>query len=71
VTALTDKYGHWCTGGNGGTVRQPTGRLHDYQKDAIRAGLKAIGITPREPEEEFYVGRLNYAKGHRLKKYAV
>ena len=69
VTALTDKYAHWCTGGNGGTVRQPTGRLYDYQKDAIRAGLKAIGITPREPEEEFYVGRLNYAKGYRLKKY--
>ncbi|UCG05101.1 MAG: dihydrodipicolinate synthase family protein [Desulfobacterales bacterium] len=69
VTALTDKYAHWCTGGNGGTVRPPTGRLHDYQKDAIRAGLRALGITPREPEEEFYVGRVNYAKGHRLKKY--
>lgn len=69
VTALTDKYAHWCTGGNGGTVRQPTGRLYDYQKDAIRAGLKAIGITPREPEEEFYVGRVNYAKGYRLKIY--
>jgi 4-hydroxy-tetrahydrodipicolinate synthase len=71
VTALTDKYAHWCTGGNGGTVRQPTGRLYDYQKDAIRTGLKAIGITPREPEEEFYVGRVNYAKGHRLKTYEV
>ena len=69
VTAHTDKYGHWCCGGNGGTIRQPTGRLYDYQKDAIRAGLKAIGITPREPEEEFYVGRVNYAKGYRLKKY--
>jgi 4-hydroxy-tetrahydrodipicolinate synthase len=43
VTALSDKYAHWCTGGNGGTVRQPTGRLYDYQKDAIRAGLKASG----------------------------
>jgi hypothetical protein len=31
--------------------------------------MKALGITPREPEEEFYVGRVNYAKGHRLKKY--
>jgi hypothetical protein len=45
--------------------------LHDYQKDAIRAGMKALGITPREPEEEFYVGRVNYAKGFRLKKYDV
>jgi 4-hydroxy-tetrahydrodipicolinate synthase len=71
VTALSDKYAHWCNGGNGGTVRQPTGRLHDYQKERIRAGLKAIGLTPREPEEEFYVGRVNYAKGARLKKYEL
>jgi 4-hydroxy-tetrahydrodipicolinate synthase len=69
VTALSDKYAHWCNGGNGGTVRQPTGRLHDYQKERIKAGLRAIGLTPREPEEEFYVGRVNYAKGARLKKY--
>jgi 4-hydroxy-tetrahydrodipicolinate synthase len=69
VTALSDKYAHWCNGGNGGMVRQPTGRLHDYQKERIRAGLRAIGLTPREPEEEFYVGRVNYAKGARLKKY--
>jgi 4-hydroxy-tetrahydrodipicolinate synthase len=71
VTALNDKYAHWCNGGNGGTVRQPTGRLHDYQKERIRAGLRALGLTPREPEEEFYVGRVNYAKGARLKKYEV
>jgi 4-hydroxy-tetrahydrodipicolinate synthase len=69
VSALNDKYAHWCTGGNGGMVRQPSGRLYDYQKNAIRARLKAVGITPREPEEEFYVGRLNYAKGIRLKEY--
>jgi 4-hydroxy-tetrahydrodipicolinate synthase len=69
ITALSDKYAHWCNGGNGGSIRQPTGRLHDYQKEGIRAGLRAIGLTPREPEEEFYVGRINYAKGARLKKY--
>ena len=69
VTALSDKYGHWLVGGNGGSVRQPTGRLYDYQKEAMRAGVRAMGITPREPEEEFYVGRVNYAKGARLKKY--
>jgi 4-hydroxy-tetrahydrodipicolinate synthase len=68
VTAMSDKYAHWCTGGNGGTVRQPTGRIYDYQKNAIRAGLRALGITPREPDEEFYVGRVNYAKGYRLKR---
>jgi 4-hydroxy-tetrahydrodipicolinate synthase len=71
VTALSDKYAHWCNGGNGGSVRQPTGRLHDYQKERIRAGMKALGFTPREPEEEFYVGRVNYAKGARLRRYAV
>jgi hypothetical protein len=27
--------------------------------------LKAAGVTPREPEEEFYVGRVNYSKGIR------
>jgi len=69
VSALVDKYCHWCNGGNGGTVRQQTGRLHDYQKERIRAGLRAIGLTPREPEEEFYVGRVNYAKGARLKEF--
>jgi 4-hydroxy-tetrahydrodipicolinate synthase len=71
VTALSDKYTHWCNGGNGGSVRQPTGRLFDYQKERIRAGLVATGLTPREPEEEFYVGRVNYTKGARLKKYEV
>jgi 4-hydroxy-tetrahydrodipicolinate synthase len=69
VTALSDKYAHWLVGGNGGSVRQPTGRLYDYQKEAMRASVRAMGVTPREPEEEFYVGRVNYAKGARLKKY--
>ncbi len=69
VNPIIDKYGHWCNGGNGGPVRQPSGRLYDYQRQAIRAGLRAIGLTPREPEEEFFVGRMNYAKGARLKRY--
>lgn len=69
LVAYVDKYAHWCLGGNGGVLRQPTGRLYDYQKEAIRAGLRAIGFTPREPEEEFFVGRMNYAKGARLKRY--
>jgi 4-hydroxy-tetrahydrodipicolinate synthase len=69
LIAYVDKYAHWCLGGNGGVLRQPTGRLYDYQKESIRAGLRAIGFTPREPEEEFFVGRMNYAKGARLKRY--
>jgi 4-hydroxy-tetrahydrodipicolinate synthase len=69
LVAYADKYAHWCLGGNGGLLRQPTGRLYDYQKEGIRAGLRAIGFTPREPEEEYFVGRMNYAKGARLKRY--
>ena len=60
------KYLQWLTGGNGGMFRQPCDPIPQSNKDAIRAGLKAAGITPREPEEEFYVGRVNYAKGARL-----
>ncbi len=69
VSAFVDKYAHWCLGGNGGLIRQPTGRLYDYQREAIRNGLKALGLTPRENEEEYFVGRVNYEKGVRLKKY--
>jgi 4-hydroxy-tetrahydrodipicolinate synthase len=60
------KYMQWLTGGNGGMFRQPTAPIFQHQKDAMRAGVKAAGITPPENEEEFYVGRLNYAKGLRL-----
>ena len=69
LVAYVDKYCHWCCGGNGGILRQPTGRLYDYQKQAIRAGIRALGIEPRENGEEFYVGRMNYAKGYRMKRY--
>jgi 4-hydroxy-tetrahydrodipicolinate synthase len=61
------KYLQWLTGGNGGMLRQPTSVLFQRQKDAMRAGLKAAGVTPREPEEEFYIGRVNYEKGIRPK----
>jgi 4-hydroxy-tetrahydrodipicolinate synthase len=63
------KYMQWLTGGNGGMFRKPTSYLYQRQKDAMRAGLQAAGVTPREPEEEFYIGRVNYAKGIRPKEY--
>ena len=63
------KYMQWLCGGNGGMFRKPTSYLYQRQKDAMRAGLKAAGVTPREPEEEFYIGRINYAKGIRPKVY--
>jgi hypothetical protein len=69
VMAQTNKYAHWCNAGNGGSIRQPTGRLYDYRKERMRAGLRAIGLTPREPEEEFYVGRVKHVKGARLRTY--
>jgi 4-hydroxy-tetrahydrodipicolinate synthase len=64
------KYTQWCFGGNGGMLRQPALRLFEHDKRRIRAGIRALGTTPPEPEEEFYVGRVNYAKGARLADYA-
>lgn len=69
VSPVESKYGHWCLGGNGGLVRQPARRLYDFTREGIKAGIRAMGFTPREPEEEFFVGRMNYAKGARLKRY--
>lgn len=60
------KYMQWLAGGNGGMYRQPTGTLPQRHTNAMRDGLKAAGVTPREPEEEFYIGRINYSKGMRL-----
>ena len=57
----------WFAGGNGGMYRQPELPIFQRQKDAMRAGLKAAGITQPEPDEESYVRRLNYAKDARLK----
>jgi 4-hydroxy-tetrahydrodipicolinate synthase len=62
------KYLDWLAGGNGGLFRQPGGRLPYQAREAMRAGLKAIGVTPREDDEEFWVGRVNYARGMRSRK---
>jgi dihydrodipicolinate synthase/N-acetylneuraminate lyase len=70
VNTLPDKYAQWLLGGNGGMVRQPMGqRLYDYHKDGIRARLQGLGVPLRDNEEEFFVGRVNYAKGMRMKHY--
>ena len=61
------KYMQWLCGGNGGIFRKPSSFLSQQLKDAMRAGVKAAGIAPPENEEEFYVGKLNYAKGLRIK----
>ncbi len=62
------KYLDWLAGGNGGILRQPGGRMPHQAMAAMRAGIKAIGITPREDDEEFWVGRVNYARGIRSRK---
>lgn len=56
------KYYQWCVGGNGGLTRQPSMKIHQHEMEATKVGFRMIGIDPGEPDEEFYVGRLNYAK---------
>jgi len=62
------KYLDWLAGGNGGIFRQPGSRIPYKAREAMRAGLRAIGVTPREDDEEFWVGRVNYARGVRPRK---
>lgn len=54
------KYAQWSVGGNGGMTRQPDARITPEMRQARRTTLRSIGIEPREPEEEFMVGRVNY-----------
>ena len=56
------KYYQWLVGGNGGFVRQTSMKLYQHDMEDCKRALRAIGITPREPDEEFYVGRMNYAR---------
>ena len=69
VGPVETKYGMWCLGGNGGLCRQPARRLYDFTRERTKASLRAMGFEPRENDEEFFVGRCNYAKGYRLKRY--
>jgi 4-hydroxy-tetrahydrodipicolinate synthase len=55
------KYVGWLTGMNGGPMYLSTPRIYEHEKERYKEGLRKIGITPREPDEEFYVGRVNYS----------
>lgn len=55
------KYISWSVGGNGGMMRQPAMRLMPGMMRSRNAALRAIGIQPREPDEEFWVGRVRYS----------
>jgi hypothetical protein len=59
------KYPQWLVGGNGGFTRQPVMKMYKHDMEDVKRALRAIGITPREPDEEFYVGRVNYAKSNK------
>jgi len=69
------KYFQWCTGGNGGLVRNlpsiPAGEvpiLNDAARSLIRKTYEKVRITPTAAaEEEFLVGKAAYARGARAK----
>ncbi len=54
------KYISWSVGGNGGLTRQPAMRLTAPMMQMRKNMLHMIGIEPREPDDEFFVGRVNY-----------
>ncbi len=64
------KYLQWATGGNGGLLPLKPSQylpvLDARARQLIRNTYRKAGITPVErPEEEFVVGRANYARGVR------
>jgi 4-hydroxy-tetrahydrodipicolinate synthase len=60
------KYYQWLVGGNGGWTRQPVMKMYQHEMEETKAAMRAIGLKLREPDEEFYAGRVNYAK---MKKF--
>ncbi len=67
-------YYHWCVGGNGGLPRGSTQPSDDIAaldaagRKEIHDCYRKIGITPIDaPDEEFMVGKANYAKGIRAR----
>lgn len=55
------KYISWSVGGNGGPMREPAMRLLAPMMMSRKAQLRAIGIAPRENDDEFRVGRVRFA----------
>lgn len=54
------KYWSWLNGFNGGPITLPTARLYEHDKETMKRSIRGIGLEPREPDEEFYVGRVNH-----------
>ncbi len=66
------RYFQWCVGGNGGLIRDTkhgkdqVSVLDQAGREEIRDTYRRIGINPYDgPEDEFIVGRSNYARGVR------
>jgi 4-hydroxy-tetrahydrodipicolinate synthase len=64
------KYHQWCAGGNGGLFPEPEESRREQfaplgpdERRLIRETYVACGITPRNPDEEFVAGRVNYRPG--------
>jgi 4-hydroxy-tetrahydrodipicolinate synthase len=63
------KYHQWCVGGNGGLFR-PSDHASEHfapvrssERQRIRDTYRAVGITPRELDDEFLVGRMAFSRG--------
>jgi 4-hydroxy-tetrahydrodipicolinate synthase len=56
------KYYQWLVGGNGGCTREPVMKMGQHQMDQARDAVRALGIQPRENDEAFFVGHVNYNK---------
>ena len=54
------KYVSWSVGGNGGAMREPAMKLTAGMMGQRKAALRSIGIEPREPDAEFWVGRVRF-----------
>lgn len=53
------KYYQWCVGGNGGLPRS-AGRMFAHQMMGAKMAYRMAGIDPREPDAEFFAGRVNF-----------
>jgi hypothetical protein len=60
------KYYQWLTGGNGGLTRQPSMKMHRHEMEMTKAALFQIGIQPRQTDDEFFTGRVNFEKSNHL-----
>jgi 4-hydroxy-tetrahydrodipicolinate synthase len=54
------KYYQFCSGANGGYIRQPTMKLSKETMDIIKADYRSIGIAANVNDDMFYLGRANW-----------